>query len=168
MIKNWYTLHSHPNKEDLLWKHLETQSIEVYYPQLKVVPVNPRCRKVRPYFPGYLFVHVDLDEMGVSRFLYLPHASGLVTFGGEPPVVPDTFIDTLTRRLAELQEQVKRQHTFAKGDRVVINTGPLAGFEAIFEAHLSGTERVHLLLKMLNGGLVPLEASVRDIIIPKL
>jgi transcriptional antiterminator RfaH len=38
-----------------------------------VRPVNPRARKTRPYFPGYLFVQADLAAVGLVEFRWMPH-----------------------------------------------------------------------------------------------
>jgi transcriptional antiterminator RfaH len=43
------------------------------------------------------------------------------------------------------------------GDAVVIQDGPFAGQEAIFDACLSGNERVRVLLKLLRGRQLPVE-----------
>ena len=51
---NWYVLHSQPNKEDLLWNQILTQNIDVYYPCIPVHPVNPRSKKIKPYFRRYV------------------------------------------------------------------------------------------------------------------
>ncbi len=61
----WYALRSKPRKEDVVWRQLHTQGIEVYYPRLKVQPVNPRSKKVRPYFPGYMFVQTEIETVGL-------------------------------------------------------------------------------------------------------
>ena len=55
----WYVMQSKPNKEELLYEQLRTRDIDAYYPCIKVQPVNPRARKLKPYFPGYLFIKVD-------------------------------------------------------------------------------------------------------------
>ena len=70
----WYALRSKPNKEEALWRELLAGSYEVFYPQLHVQPVNPRSRKVRPYFPGYLFINIDLLTVGYSALAWMPYS----------------------------------------------------------------------------------------------
>ena len=55
----WYAIRSKPNKEDFLARQFEAADVPVFYPCLRVSPVNPRSRKTKPYFPGYLFIQVD-------------------------------------------------------------------------------------------------------------
>jgi len=160
----WYTLHSQPRKEDLLWQQVLAQGYDCFYPRLKVQPVNPRARKIQPYFPGYLFVHVDLDAVGISTFQWMPYGTGLVSFGGEPATVPEPLIQALRRRIVEIAEAGGQLFDAVKpGDSIYIHSGPFAGYEAIFDARLPGTERVRVLLKMLNQRKLPVELDAGQV-----
>ena len=81
MTIHWYAINSHTNKEDILTHHLETMGYEVYFPQMRVKPVNPRARKIVPYFPGYLFVRADIKQTVLAVIQWMPHAKGMVVFG---------------------------------------------------------------------------------------
>jgi transcriptional antiterminator RfaH len=155
---HWYVIQSHVNKEESLRRQLEIKGLEYFYPTLRVKPVNPRSRKVRPYFPGYLFVGLDLTQSNVSDLQWMPYTVGLVSFGGEPAMVPENLIDALKRKISELDEKPQSPSEQLKpGDAVTIQGGPFEGFEGIFQAHLSGRERVQILLKMLSNQNVPLD-----------
>jgi transcriptional antiterminator RfaH len=45
------------------------------------------------------------------------------------------------------------------GDKISIQVGPFAGYEAIFDGRLSGGERVRVLLELLGGRRLPVELS---------
>ena len=146
----WYVIRSKPHRERFVSQQLSRQGLEVFFPTACVHPTNPRAARERPYFPGYLFVHLDLDAVGVSRLRWLPAAVGLLEFGGEPAIVPDTLVTQLKRRVASIQ--AAGGLVFAdlkKGDPVKITAGPLAGYEAIFDLRLKGSDRVRVLLEML-------------------
>ena len=164
MAIQWYALNSHPHKEEALWRQVQSSGIEIFYPRLHVNPVNPRSRSIRPYFPGYMFVHTDLVQSGLSVFQYMPYAKGLVAFGGEPAIVPDTLIHTLAQRSCKIEDKAgalfKELNT---GDTILIQTGPFTGFEALFDVRLPGTDRVRVLLKMLSSRVVPLELDAAHI-----
>lgn len=152
MPNQWYALRSKPRKEDAVWRQLRGEGIEVFYPRLRVNPVNPRSRKIKPYFPGYMFVNVDLEQTGVSRFQWMPHTLGLVSFGGEPAHVPDNLIIELHKRVAEIAEAGGELFDGLKpGDPVRISSGPFAGYEAIFDSRIDGNERVRVLLELLTS-----------------
>src|SRR5512145_457382 len=99
---HWYALRSKPRKEDVVWQQLRDQGLEVFYPRLRVHTVNPRSRQLRPYFPGYLFVQAEIETTGLSYFQWMPHALGLVSFGGEPSTVPDNLIHAIRQRVEEI------------------------------------------------------------------
>ncbi|MEW6285709.1 MAG: transcription termination/antitermination NusG family protein [Chloroflexota bacterium] len=164
MTVSWYAMRSKPNKEEFLAAQLQAYGLEVFFPVLHVKPVNPRARKFRPYFPNYLFVHVDLGTVNISDLNWMPGASGLVSFGGEPASVPDLLIAALKKQIehhnAFLRDQ---QNNFQRGDVVLIETGPFAGYEAVFDTHLSGRERVRVLLSLLQRRQMPVEIESRHI-----
>ena len=164
MSISWYAMRSKPNKEEFLAGQLEAYGVEVFFPRLRTTPVNPRSRKVRPFFPNYLFVHVDLDEVNVSILRWMPGASSLVSFDGEPASVPDPLIAALERQLDLLNAAARQQTNDLKpGDLVAIVDGPFAGYEAIFDARLSGQDRVRVLLNFLQARQVPVDLQSRQI-----
>ena len=164
MTVSWYAIRSKPNKEDFLTGQLKAHGVEVYYPVLHVKPVNPRSRKIRPYFPGYLFVHVDLDVINSSGLRWMPGASGLVSFDGEPASVPDLLIDTLKKQVDHHNKIIRdKKKNFQAGDLVLIENGPFVGHEAIFDINISGEDRVRVLLNLLTGRQMPVEIEGRQI-----
>lgn len=158
MTASWYTLRSKPNKEKFLYEQLLARRITTFLPMLRVQTVNPRARKQKPYFPGYMFVLVDLEALGFSALHWLPGSGGLVTFGGEITPVPDSLIIALRKRLDEIEAAGGELFDgLAPGDPVNIQVGPFAGYEAIFNARLSGSERVRVLLKLLHGRILQVD-----------
>lgn len=163
MTGKWYVIRSKPRRERFVHDQLSGDGLEVFFPAVKVHPVNPRSARERAYFPGYLFVHLDLAAVGVNRLRWLPAAVGLLEFGGEPAIVPDPLIVQLKRRIASIQ--AAGGLVFADlnpGDPVKITSGPFAGYEAIFDLRLKGADRVRVLLELLRRQ-VPLELDAGSI-----
>ena len=164
MADAWYALRSKPNKEDFLANQLQAGGFAIYYPRLRVSVVNPRARKVRPYFPGYLFVHADLEKANLSDLKWMPGGTGIVSYGGEPAVVPDGLISTLQRHVEEINASNRPSVSGLKrGDPVILQAGPFAGYEAIFDGRISGQDRVRVLLNFLQKRQVPLEVESQHI-----
>jgi transcriptional antiterminator RfaH len=165
MAANWYALRSKSRKEEVVWRQVRNQGFDIFYPRLKVQPVNPRARKMKPYFPGYMFVNVDIEQVGLSAFQWMPHALGIVCFGDEPAIVPENLVYAIKRRVEEISEAGGELFDgLQKGDSVVISDGPCAGYEAIFDARVPGSERVRVLLQLLNSQRqVPLELTAGQI-----
>lgn len=123
-------------------------------------PVNPRSRKVQPYFPGYLFVHVDLERVGRSCIEWTPGAAGLVFFGGEPASVSDGLVASIKQRIESLRVISDESPVpFCKGDNIVVREGVFNGYEGIFDVQLSGTDRVRIFLSLLDHRKIPIELS---------
>jgi len=166
MTSMWYALRSKPRKEIVVWRQIKAQGIENFFPVIKVNPVNPRSHKQRAYFPGYLFVKVDLDELGFSKFKFMPHTLGLVSFDNEPATVPENLIFEIKKRVGEIN--LAGGEVFdglESGDRVLINEGPFKDYPAIFDARLPGSERVRVLLEILgNQRQIPVELNAGQIV----
>lgn len=154
----WYALYSKPRKEELLFVQLSLREIETFFPRIRVATVNPRACQMKPYFPGYIFVHVNPDQIDLSNLQWLPGVAGLVSFGGEPASIPDCLIGAIRHKIERMNCLGWEAFDGLKsGDSVVIQAGPLRGYEAIFNEAISGNERVRILLKLLQNRLVSVE-----------
>jgi transcription elongation factor/antiterminator RfaH len=169
MMLHWYVIHSKPQKEFFLQDQLTLRNLESYCPTMQIQRINQRTRRFRPYFPGYLFTHLDLDETNVSIFRWIPGAIGLVDFGGEPASVPDTLLNTIRNRVDQINEECAEPllKRLKPGDEVIIHSGPFAGYEAIFCAELQDNERVQVLLQLLQDHTVRLDLPVSQIELTK-
>lgn len=164
MTQQWYALRTKSRKENIVWKQVQDRGFEAFFPRIRVYPVNPRSHKVKPYFPSYMFVRLDLDEVGHTVFQWMPHTVGLVSFGGEPAAVPEHLIHAIRRRVEEIARAGGEVLDGLKqGDVVRIEHGPFEGYEAIFDARLPGNERVRVLLQLLNDRRVPVELETAHI-----
>jgi transcription antitermination factor NusG len=163
-MKQWYAIQSKTRKEALLCEQLNIREIETFFPRIRVKPVNPRSRKIRPYFPGYVFGFVDLEQVGKSGLAWIPGAIGVVNFGGEPVPVPDHLINSLQQHLEIINATTySAVEKFRPGDIVTIHWGPFAGYEAVFDASLPGRDRVKVLLRMLERYQLPVELPADQI-----
>lgn len=154
----WYVIRSKPHKEVSLYGELLARGIPTFYPQLRVNPVNPRSRKWVPYFPGYMFVQVNLEETGIRPMNRIPYSIGLVMFNEHVPTVPEPLLRKIDQKLHAITEA--GGETFfdiQPGDTVKLINGSFAGYKAIFEERLNGSDRVRILIKMLTGRFVSAE-----------
>jgi len=151
MDNQWYTIFCKPHKELQVAKYLKANNIQTYHPTLRVNPVNPRASKIKSFFPRYLFVYADLDNVDIRRIQSAPGAVGLVEFGGEPAVVSEEFIAALKTRIAEIKAAGGLNlDGLEQGDPVFIRSGAFEGYDAIFDTRLSDDMRVQVLLHWLG------------------
>jgi transcriptional antiterminator RfaH len=164
MAVSWYVLRSKPHKEDFLFGQLLAREIEVYYPRVNVKPVNPRAKKHRPYFPGYMFINVDLEHEKLSTLKWMPGAIGLVAFGKEPAWVPDELVNTIRKQVSAFKITGGDSLVeFQSGDELIIQDGPFEGYGAVFDLSLPGNDRVRVLLKLLEDQYMCLELPMSQI-----
>ena len=107
MAEAWYVIRSKPNKEEFLAEQLTAYGVKVFYPKIRVKTVNPRARKLKAYFPSYMFVQVDLDTVSSSTLHWMPGAINLVSFDGQAATVPETLIAAIERQVDQINAAQK-------------------------------------------------------------
>lgn len=153
-------MHSKPQKELFLLNQLHSNRIEAYLPML-----NSRTTgKARPFFPGYLFICVDIAITGISELLWIPGSKGVVCYGGTPANVPDQFIQQLKSKIDTIESgPAPRKLPYKPGDVVRLCSGPFEGYQAVFNQYLPEQDRVRLLLKTLAENSVYLEVPAAQL-----
>jgi transcription antitermination factor NusG len=164
MDSSWYVLHSKPRKELFVSQYVQERGHEVYYPSIIVRSPHRKAVEQRPYFPGYLFVRADFSTVGESFFRWMPNTVGLVTFGAGPAPVPNSMVLAIREHLERVNAGGRaRPVRFQAGEPVTIQSGPFAGQHAIFDTHLSGDERVRVLLQLLNQREIPVTLQAANL-----
>ena len=161
MSAKWYALQTKPRKEWAVYDRLENEGVEIFFPVIRVQQRGTRRVRERAYFPSYMFVCVDLEQRGKDALRWIPGAKGLVRFGGEPVPVPESLVANLKKQLARLREE--RPRGLRQGDRVRIVGGPLKGYDAIFDAHRSGKQRIDVLMSLLGHTAKRLRLDADDV-----
>jgi transcription antitermination factor NusG len=160
-MERWYVAHSKPRNEELLWKQYCIRNIEAYYPCIETRTSHSHAGRVEPYFPGYLFVHADLEITGRSILQWIPGGIGLVAFGDEPAFVSECLIQAIRQRVESLRRPpMEKPVPLSKGDHVLIHDGIFKGYEGILDVQLSGTDRARVLLSLLGNRQMPVELPV--------
>lgn len=148
--ESWYAVYCKPFKEWLAATRIAEQlGLPVYVPQIRT-----RFRgqiQFAPFFPRYLFVQANLQEVSVSHINATPGVSQLVIFGYIPQPIPALVIEELRQRMAQFNTQGGLpNHGFQSGDRVRLKAGPLRGLEAVFIGPMKPSERVQILVDFLG------------------
>jgi len=152
--KQWFAVRCKPRKESTACEEFERQGFEVYLPrELKLIRHARRMEKMpRPFFPGYLFLHLSREERYWTAIRSTRGAVGTVHFGNFYPPVPDSVIASL-RALEDEAGFIRHGEDpispFAPGTRIVVREGQFSGIEGIFVCR-SGEERAMVLLEMLQ------------------
>jgi transcriptional antiterminator RfaH len=148
----WFVVHTQPLKELTARDNLSSQGYSVFLPMMQ--KTIKHARKVetvlRPLFPRYIFVSLDLNRdqwrsiNGTAGVVYL------MTNNNKPCRIRDNIIDLLKSDLTDdgYLPSSSLCH-FVKGDKVDIKDGVFKGYDAIFSG-MSDRERVDVLLTFMG------------------
>ena len=96
----WVAVATHPNAEGQAVQNLKRQGYECYCPCTRVPRRHARRHETveRPFFPGYLFVRLDLARDRWRPIMYSRGVRTIVRFGEEPGIVPEGVVEGLMAR----------------------------------------------------------------------
>jgi transcriptional antiterminator RfaH len=148
----WHLLRTKAGEERRAREQVSRLTTEVLLPlvRVRVRRWERMTETVAALFPGYMFARFNLGR-DYSLLRYTRGVRQIVCFGEEPAVVPHWIIDELKLRCANGPIELAARRLVA-GERVIVIEGPFRQFEGIFERHLSGPERVAILLSIMGAG----------------
>lgn len=150
-MEHWYAVFTKPRQEQRALENLVRQGYHTFLPKIRSKRIlrGKYLVVVEPLFSRYLFVRCDLEQSNSSSIRSTFGVSGLVRFGEHIPDIPDAFVEELLERTDCDAIDEDAPIEFKPGQTVRIETGPLAGTQAIFQGK-SGEERALLLLDILG------------------
>jgi transcription antitermination factor NusG len=149
---DWYAVQVKRNNEHRVVRHLALRGVATFLPLIEALRRRGRgAARLEPLFSGYLFVqlpaldrdpgpwHIARWTPGVRRILGAEHTVPM----------PAEAMEVIRARVQPLGF-VRPGARFTSGTRVRIESGPLAGLEAIFDRPISREGRVLVLLELLG------------------
>lgn len=127
---NWYALYTCPRHEKCVAERIEQRRFPCFLPLYRSVRRWKDRRKELELalFPGYVFVRMSLEHR--LQVLELPGVVRLVSFNGQPAVVPAEQIETLQERLSGAT-RIEPHPYLRVGRRVRVRNGAMEGLEGI-------------------------------------
>ena len=150
-MRDWYLVRTKAGAERIACEHLQHVVDRVFLPLAKM-PIRQKDRifqRIGPLFPTYLFALFNL-ESAARQIRYTPGIRNIVQFGEHAAVVPTYVIDELISRSADGLVDLSKPR-LPLGAPIKVVCGPFQEFEAIFDGYCSGTERVAVLLSVMNS-----------------
>jgi transcriptional antiterminator RfaH len=147
----WYAVHTHPREEFKAFSHLRRQNYQAYLPRYVKTIRHARKsdRVIRPFFPRYLFVRLNLAINGWRAIRSTMGVNDIVCFGEQPAPLPAGVIDALQTQEIEGFIELGNKSAIKPGDNVVVLEGPFA--QQIGRCiSVSDNERVAILLDLLG------------------
>jgi len=150
-MQNWYLVRTKTGGERTAQQQLQHVVEHTLLP-LGKTQVRQRERtiqRITPIFPCYLFAYFCLGR-AARQIRYTPGVRDVVRFGEQPAVVPGWVINELTSRCAQGPVELSKPG-FLPGSPLKVVGGPFRDLRAVFDGYLSGTERVAVLLSIMNA-----------------
>jgi len=152
--KQWFVIKAKPHKELLAKTNFEQQGFQVYLPLIEKIRRHARKTEtiVKPFFPGYLFIHLSVAEQRWETISSTRGAVGPVRFGDSIPAVPDKVIDSFRSLEDEknlLQPKKILEQKLVPGSKVSIILSGQNEIEGVFHCY-HGKDRAVILLDFLD------------------
>ncbi len=150
---SWFCLRSEAKREHVAAANLTTRvSVEVFAPRIRAAHttrLGASATTTEALFPGYLFARFAYPHQ-VRHVVSTTGVSGIVTFGGRPPVVADEVIEHLRREVC-LAQGARVAPVLEEGTWVRILSGCFQYIEGRVVHFDPRSDRVRLLLALLGS-----------------
>ena len=148
MPKRWYVVHAYSGYEKKVKASLEERVKlagmedrfgDIMVPTEEVVEMRAgqKRRSERKFFPGYVLVHMELDD---STWHLVKETSRVMGFIGEDPKKPgcvapitDKEAEAILQRIEDGSDKPKPKTLFEPGEMVRVTDGPFNDFNGVVE-----------------------------------
>ncbi|MBM9535921.1 transcription termination/antitermination protein NusG [Desulfobulbus alkaliphilus] len=178
MAKNWYIVHTHTGFENKVKATLEDRIKtagqqeyfgEILVPTEQVVEMVKGARKTseRKFFPGYILIHMEMNEFTWHTVQETPRVTGFVGINMSQagldkeiykkiPSLTEKEAMKIIGRIEEGANKPKPKVIFAEGDVVRVIDGPFANFQGVVEEVYPDKGRVKVMVSIF-GRSTPVE-----------
>ena len=148
--KSWIVARNKPNQDKIALINLERQNFEFFQPTFKTMSrVQNKFKEIiKPVFPGYIFVAINLEENNWHKINNTRGISSIIVFGNEIPLIHCELIEALKHRFS-LNNTPKAVDPFKTGMNVEISNGPFAQLIGKIE-EIDADQRIWILLDVLG------------------
>lgn len=166
--KKWYVVHTYSGfeqkakaalEERVRALNLEDRIGPVLLPMERVQELGKGGqRKIssRKFFPGYIFVNMELDEETWHVVKETPRVTGFVGHATNPPEVPAAEVQEITQQMEEGALKPKPKVLFEAGEAVKVIDGPFQDFNGTVEEVRPEKGKVRVLISIF-GRATPVE-----------
>lgn len=159
-VPHWYAIYTRSRHEKKIARLLSEKGLTNYLPLIEVYHRwSDRYQKVlTPLFSCYVFVFIALRDR--LKVLQTDGVIKLVSFNGQPAIIPDHQIEAI-RRIIEEKMKVDPIACFTPGKKVRVRQGPLKGIEGRL-THTNNKNRLIIAIDGIQQAL-SIEIDYRDL-----
>ncbi|MBC8272089.1 MAG: transcription termination/antitermination protein NusG [Gammaproteobacteria bacterium] len=168
MSMRWYVVHAYSGFEKQVMRALheridlaglQDKFGEILVPAEEVVEMRAgkKRRSERKFFPGYVLVEMDLDDVSWHLVKETPKVLGFI--GGkadQPAPITDAEAATILQRVQAGSEQATPKTVFEPGELVRVIDGPFNDFNGVVEEVNYEKNRLHVAVTIF-GRSTPVE-----------
>ena len=169
--KRWYVIHTYSGYEDRVKKNLDhriqtmdvgDKVFQVVVPTEEEMEIRDGQRRTvaRKVFPGYILVHMVMDDESWYVVRNTPGVTGFVGSGNRPVPLEDAEVKNILKQMEAEAPRVKIGYT--KGQSVRITDGPFAEFIGVVDEVYTEKGKVKVLLSFF-GRETPVELDFLQI-----
>jgi len=144
-------------EERIKSEKMEEHFGEILIPTENVAEVIRGQKRVseRKFFPGYLFVQMDLNE---TTWHLVKNTPKVTSFVGHrtPSPVPESEVQKIRQQMIEGAERPKPKVVYDEGDSVRVVDGPFANFTGTIDEVKPDKQKVRVLVSIF-GRATPVE-----------
>ncbi len=150
-MEDWYLVRTKTGGERTAQEQLQHVVERTLLPlgKMQIRQGDRIFHRVTPIFPSYLFAFFCLGR-SARQIRYTPGVRDVVRFGEQAAAVPVWVIDELISRCADGPIDFSKPG-FSHGAHLRVIGGPFRNLHAVFDGYLSGTERIAVLLSIMNA-----------------
>lgn len=168
----WYVVQAYSGYENKVKASLEErirqyamhdQFGEILIPREQVTETRGTAKRVtsRTFYPGYMFVQMNLTDESWHLVKDTPKVSGFVG-GRYPTAVPASQINLVAQQVAEGAAKPKPRVVFEQGDHVRVVEGAFANFTGTIEEVKPEKQKVRVLVSIF-GRATPVELDYAQV-----
>ncbi len=143
--KKWYIIHTSTGSEQTaksaIEERIRSHKMEKFFgdiliPAESVVELvkGQKKEKSRKFFPGYMFIQMNLTEQSWHLVKNSSKVTGFVGGGKtRPPEVPEAEVLRVTQAMAGMGEKPRSKVKFTVGESVMVTDGPFSNFNGTVE-----------------------------------
>lgn len=147
---SWFLAQYKPNSHNIAERNLVRQGFRTFLPMRE--ETKRACSKfttqMRPLFPGYLFVELDMFQGGWREVNSTHGITRIVSLGKEPTPVPLDLVSQLMLS-CDREGKLLPSRLLKPGDKVALTNGPFTDFVATIES-IAPDKRIWVLMELMG------------------
>ena len=144
-IKQWYVVHAYSGYENFVLREIQARAQQpqfhdkigaVLVPEEEVVEMRAgkKRKSKRKFFPGYVLVHMVMDDSTWHMIRATPRVLGFIGGTGQTPTpISDAEAMSIIQQVEDGTNKPKPKMAFELGEVIRVKEGPFVDFNGVVE-----------------------------------